>query len=280
MGADDEHRASAFPLRVGERLRAARETQDLALAEVAARTRVPMRHLRMIEDGEYVGLPAATYSAGFVKAYARLLGLDGQDLSAAFRAEMGRTVERPSRPAPYEPADPRRTPPLGVAIAALLVAAVLALAYLYWRGSTDQPVAIAADGVAQPPPAAAMPSAAAPAPATAPVASGGPVAIGATQDVWIKVAAGGGTLFMGLMKPGDHFTVPADAIDPLLTTGRPGVTTIMVGATPIPAVGDPDRAARNISLKPDALLARVATPPPGAPIPVTPIPVTNVAGPG
>jgi len=101
--------------------------------------------------------------------------------------------------------------------------------------------------------------------------AGGAVSIGASQDVWIKVSDSGKTLFMGVLKPGDHYQVPADAVAPLLTTGRPGVTMITVGATAIPAVGDPDRAAKDVSLKSDALLARAAPPaaaaqtPPGAP---------------
>ncbi len=86
---------------------------------------------------------------------------------------------------------------------------------------------------------------------------------------------------MGIMKTGDHFTVPADAVAPMLTTGRPGSTTIAVGATPIPTVGDPDRIAKNVSLKAPDLLARVATPAPAVQPPAgTPTPVENdAAGP-
>jgi hypothetical protein len=267
-----------FGLRVGERLRTEREHQQITLEQVAARTRIPTRHLVAIENGEYATLPATTYSAGFVKTYARMLGLDSQKYSEDFRGEMGVASVPQHQPASYEPADPRRTPPVGLALLTLLIAVVIGLGYLYWRGSSDQPSQLAARG---PEAETAAPSSAAPAttspiaaPAPAATPQGGAVVIGATQDVWIKVSDGGKTLFMGVLKTGDHFPVPPEAVDPILTTGRPGSTTILVGATPIPPVGDPDRLAKNVSLKAPDLLARVATPAPtvqppaGAPTPV------------
>jgi transcriptional regulator with XRE-family HTH domain len=272
-----------FGPRVGERLRIEREHQQLALEDIAARTRIPTRHLRVIESGDYRGLPAATYSAGFVKTYARLLGLDGQKLSEEFRGEMGLVTVPQFHAAPLELADPRRTPPAGLALMALLIAVLAGLGYLYWRGSTDHPAELAAKGpdveaVAPPPVAAASPPVAL-APAAAP-AQGGPVVIGATQDVWIKVSDAGKTLYMGVLKMGDHFELPSEAVDPLLTTGRPGSTTIMVGATPIPPIGDPDRIAKGVSLKSPDLLARVATPAPAVQPPLgAPTPGENIAGP-
>ncbi|WP_294391922.1 helix-turn-helix domain-containing protein [uncultured Sphingomonas sp.] len=265
---------------VGERLRIAREAQGLDVEDIASRTRIPTRHLRMIERGDYAGLPAPTYSAGFIKTYARLLGLDGRELSDQFRTEIGTATVESHKPQPYEPADPRRTPPIGLALLALLVAMVVGLGYLYWRGARDEPVEVAAQASDAP---AAAPNRAQPAAqpmAPTPAPTGGPVAIGANQDVWVRVSDGGKTLFMGTLKPGNRFDVPADAVDPLLTTGRPGSTTITVGQTPIPSVGDPDRAAKNVSLKADALLARVATPPPATqPAAGAATPVENGAGP-
>ena len=288
MSGEDEIFGEAGTVqRVGERLRAAREAQGLTLDEIAASTRIPRRHLQTIEEGRYDDLPAPTYSAGFIKSWARRLGLDGQALSDQFRMEMGSLSVEPVQSLPYEPADPRRTPPVGLALLALLVAVVVGLGYLYWRGTAEQPSQIAAAATDQPAAPAPAPVAAqsAPAPAEAappgatPPQPTGPVVIGATQDVWIKVSDQGKTLFMNVLHPGDHFEVPADAVAPLMTTGRPGHTTVMVGQTPIPPVGDPDRAAKDISLKPADLLARVAAPPPAAQPPANATtPVENSAG--
>lgn len=267
-----------FDPRVGERLRLTREQQQLTLEDIAARTRIPRRHLNAIEVSDYTSLPAPTYSAGFVKTYARMLGLDGQMLSDQFRGEMGVASVPQAPPATYEPADPRRTPPVGLVVVTLVIAVLLLLGYLYWRGSADQPAQLAATGPDQP----IVTPAPAPAPlVTAPTPNaGGPIAIGASQDVWVKVSDGVKTLRLGILKAGEQYVVPPDAVDPMLTTGRPGATTIMVGATPIPTVGDPDRIAKGVSLKASSLLARVATPPPAVqPPPAAATPVENSAGP-
>jgi cytoskeleton protein RodZ len=287
-GEDEAFREADSASLVGERLRAAREAQGLTLDEIASSTRIPKRHLQTIEQGRYDGLPAPTYSTGFIKSWARQLGLDGRELAEEFRSELGVLSTERTQPLPYEPADPRRTPPAGLALLALLVAVVVALGYLYWRGTTEKPAEIAATASdqpttpASPAPAPAGPAAAptqvAPA-ATAQLQATGPVVIGATGDVWVKISDGGRTLFMNMLHPGDRFEVPADAAAPLLTTGRPGQTTITVGQTRIPPVGAPDRAAKDISLKPADLLARMTAVPPTEQAPVAaPTPVENSAG--
>ena len=284
-GEDETFEAAGSVQRVGDKLRAAREAQGLTIEEIANGTRIPKRHLITIENGGYEGLPAPTYSAGFIKSWARRLGLDGQALSDQFRMEMGSLSVEPAQSLPYEPADPRRTPPVGLALLALLIAVIVGLGYLYCRGTAEQPsqiAAVATDQPAAPGPVAAQPAStpaqAAP-PAATPPQPTGPIVIGATQDVWIKVSDSGKTLFMNVLHPGDHFEVPADAVAPLMTTGRPGHTTVMVGQTPIPPVGDPDRVAKDVSLKPADLLARVAAPPPAAQPPANATtPVENSAG--
>jgi len=280
-GEDEIPETTATPLRVGDKLRAAREAQGLTIEEIAGITRIPKRHLITIENGSYDGLPAPTYSAGFIKSWARRLGLDGQALSDQFRVEMGGVSVEPSQSLPYEPADPRRTPPAGLALLALLIAVVVGLGYLYWRGTAEQPRELAAnatDQAAPAAPAAAQPVPAAPAQTTAPQPTA-PVVISATQDVWIKVSDSGKTLFMNVLHPGEHFEVPADAVAPLMTTGRPGHTIVMVGQTPVASLGDPDHIAKDISLKPADLLARVAVPPPATQPPANAVtPVENSAG--
>src|SRR3546814_8172600 len=62
---------------IGERLRKAREACDMSLEDVANRTRIPIRHLQHIENGEWDALPAPTYSIGFARSYAHVVGLNG-----------------------------------------------------------------------------------------------------------------------------------------------------------------------------------------------------------
>jgi len=66
-GEDEISEAASTAQRVGDKLRAAREAQGLSIEEIAGSTRIPKRHLTTIENGSYDGLPAPTYSAGFIR---------------------------------------------------------------------------------------------------------------------------------------------------------------------------------------------------------------------
>src|SRR5258708_33222050 len=72
---------------VGVRLRRAREAKGLSLDDVCARTRVPPRHLKAIEEDAFDQLPAAPYSVGFAKAFADAVGLNRDEIGREFRAE-------------------------------------------------------------------------------------------------------------------------------------------------------------------------------------------------
>src|SRR3546814_18204533 len=62
--------------RPGDKLRLAREAMHVDVEEIAARTRVPVRMLKSLEQGDYAALPGSTYCIGFSRAYARAVGLD------------------------------------------------------------------------------------------------------------------------------------------------------------------------------------------------------------
>lgn len=81
----------------------ARQEAGLSLAEISAATKVKISHLEAIENMRPDLLPATAYAVGFVKVYARHLGLDSEALAARFREDVNATA-----PAPIEPA---RMPP-------------------------------------------------------------------------------------------------------------------------------------------------------------------------
>ncbi|WP_340313765.1 helix-turn-helix domain-containing protein [Rhizorhabdus argentea] len=268
MGESADERG-LFPHNVGEQLAAERLRQKLELSDVAARTRIPLRHLEAIESGDHGGLPAIPYSAGFVKSYATMLGLDGQALSRAFRDEIGDARRGYFEPEAYEPVDPSRVPSRLLAMIALGVALLLGMGYLLLRfeGDNSDLAKLAADTVPDTRPV--VPRPVAPPPASLPVepaAPTGPISIAAADDVWLKISErdGSRTYYMDVMKAGQSFTVPDTAIDPILRTGRPQSVRVLIGATALPPVGEPDRLVRDYSLKRDALVA-IATAQPALP---------------
>ena len=125
--------ATLFPKTAGEKLREAREAQGLSLAEIAARTRVPVRQLEAIELGNYATLPSITYSVGFAKAYARAVGIDEVAIAREVRgaSDQPNAVRRTEYEA-YQIDEPSRVPTRGLAIATLLVAIVLLVGVGVW----------------------------------------------------------------------------------------------------------------------------------------------------
>jgi len=64
-----------------------REHRGLSLAQVAAETKVRRLYLNALEEGEHAPLPSRPFAVGYVRAYARVLGLDGDEVVARFRTE-------------------------------------------------------------------------------------------------------------------------------------------------------------------------------------------------
>lgn len=64
---------------LGEKLRQAREERGISISEVAEQTRISSLYLKSIEDDNYKPLPGGIFNKGFVKAYAKYVGIDEQE---------------------------------------------------------------------------------------------------------------------------------------------------------------------------------------------------------
>ncbi len=118
----------ARTLRVGNDLRSAREHLDWDLDVIAAYLRIRPTVLRALENGSFAELPGGAYTLGFLRTYARLLGLDADEVARRFRAEAAELASKPdlSFPAPV----PERGLPAG---AVVLLGGLLAVgAYAGW----------------------------------------------------------------------------------------------------------------------------------------------------
>ena len=61
---------------LGEKLRAARESRGISISEVAEQTRIAPMYIECIENDNYKPLPGGIFNKGFVKSYARFIGVD------------------------------------------------------------------------------------------------------------------------------------------------------------------------------------------------------------
>lgn len=68
----------------GERLRRERELRGIKLEEIAESTKVAVRYLRALEQEDLEKLPGGIFSKGFVRAYARYLGIDEEEAISDF----------------------------------------------------------------------------------------------------------------------------------------------------------------------------------------------------
>ena len=64
---------------LGEKLRQAREERGLSLSEVADQTRISSLYLESIENDDYRILPGGIFNKGFVKSYAKFVGINEQE---------------------------------------------------------------------------------------------------------------------------------------------------------------------------------------------------------
>lgn len=76
---------------VGEQLAAARAARGLAVVDIAQTLKLGVRQVEALEGGDWQALPGQTFIRGFVRNYARLVGLDAGQLMA----QLDQVLEKP-----------------------------------------------------------------------------------------------------------------------------------------------------------------------------------------
>jgi cytoskeletal protein RodZ len=72
----------------GEKLRKQREQRGIALDAISTTTKISTRMLRALEDEHFDQLPGGVFNKGFVRAYARQVGLDEEEAIADYLAAL------------------------------------------------------------------------------------------------------------------------------------------------------------------------------------------------
>lgn len=250
---------------IGERLRSAREARGLTLDDVAAQTRIPIRHLRAIEDGNWSELPAVTYTVGFARSYANAVGLDGAEVGRQVRDEVGGSPQ-PTQLAPvyYSAPDPARVPSRPLAWIAALLAVVLIGGYIWWRSrlAADDPVAATPPAAEQP--AADRPQARQP---QAPLnLAGQPVTLVANDKVWLRISDGARKVQERILEANDRIELPPNLQQPRVRTYSPQRLHAQIGGRDLGPLGERDGTV-IVDLSPAALSERfpnAASAPPAA----------------
>jgi cytoskeleton protein RodZ len=164
----------------GELLKRERELREVTLNEVTVATRIPPRFLEAFEREDWEKLPGGVFNRGFVRAIARYLGLDEENLLSEYDLAYGE--QRPAMSSLAE--DPIPSPPKwavaigGIAILLLFAGVVWGSVYGWHRYAARRAAKRAALAASA---TAATPSGQVPSPGTVPAAAGPAAASPAPQ---------------------------------------------------------------------------------------------------
>ena len=103
MATESKHSA-------GELLKQSRLRQRLSIAECAKRTHIAPRYIEALEEGKWSVLPSESHRLGFLRLYARFLGVPPEEVLSLYRQKPApepapktgerRTTKAPSAPEP------------------------------------------------------------------------------------------------------------------------------------------------------------------------------------
>jgi cytoskeleton protein RodZ len=126
----------------GERLRREREMRGISLNEIAESTKISRRHLESLENEDFDSLPGGVFNRGFVRAYARFVGINEEQAVADYNAVRTEPEMVPDQfplevhVKPDRELNPKRSPlPLILSVAALVAFIVVVWA----RSRSHQP---------------------------------------------------------------------------------------------------------------------------------------------
>ncbi len=188
---------------LGDEFRAAREARHLSLSDVSEQIHIRSVYLESIEHDD-ASFAAPVYVRGFIRTYARYLGMDTEAVVAQFNATHGSAHGKSHEPVPVAPLPTRRRPSpwlwiAGVAAAVLLVFVGYKYFDLQQSGGSSQTVAVASPA---PSAAAAGTTPSAPPAHKATPASARMLRVRVTADSWASIKIDGATVFEGIAKAG------------------------------------------------------------------------------
>ncbi|HEX3015500.1 MAG TPA: RodZ domain-containing protein [Desulfobacteria bacterium] len=251
---------------IGDTLREAREQKGLTIRDLEEMTKIRTHYLKALEEERFEQLPGKTYVIGFLRSYARALGLNAQEIVDIYKETGEKSTFKPVDITPA--AEPsvatlvKRSQPLPrwVVIAALCVLAILTLYGVrsFSQGSTKAP-----SGQANNTPASlttgnsistgnaggqaanqvtspnSSVSATTPDTATADTAQSKKLTMELTftNRCWLQVEADGQMVINGTMNSGDKQTITANNQIKFVSVGKPDAVQVVLNGKSLGPLG-------------------------------------------
>jgi cytoskeleton protein RodZ len=207
------------PEALGERFREAREGRGLSISDVAEQIRIRAVYLAAIEDENWNTIGAPVYIRGFLRTYARFIGMDPEEVVAAFNRTQAGAQTAAAAPrndgADGEDRDPRSSRSGSLLIWIAATVAVLLIAFVVYNELTlrsASATATAAPGsvAASSPSASASVPPAGPTPAAQPSVLAGAgeksLALVLSAPSWLMVTVDGNVSMEGTFPAGTSKT--------------------------------------------------------------------------
>ncbi len=226
------------------------------LREIADATNIGVRYLEALEENRFDILPAPVFARGFLRQYARYVGLDADEVVNSYLAAHGESagVEPAALPVRRRGREWVSGAILGLGVL-LLLAGVAALAIFVERSGAR--VASPPPPLASPPAVAPLPPAISPEPAANEPQTPLLVTLDFEDDCWIEATIDEERRLSQLHLQGESLRLEAEQ-RVLLTLGNPAAVRVEVNGVPYSLAGHPvGRTVRD-------LLIEIPAPPPAA----------------
>jgi cytoskeletal protein RodZ len=216
-------------------LRRQREVREISLREIAEASKISIRYLEALEQDRFELLPAAVFAKGFLREYAKYVGLDADEVINYYLAARGKDEDRTETA--DEPEQERETTSnAGRWVLALIAGAVLV--FLLIAAVSNYLKRASTGGEQQPSIAAPAVEVEVPADPSEPVAeeTSAPLelTLDFTQSCWVEAWVDGERSVSELRIQGESLTLEARE-EILLTLGNVAGASLELNGTPIEA---------------------------------------------
>lgn len=241
----------------GQMLRAAREEKEWTLLATEEITKIRVRYIQALEEEEYGILPGATYVKGYLRTYAKQLGLNPDDIIELYSS----SVKPDAVPVIEAPDKGGKSYSLWVRPVIIGSMALLAIALAIGIKSLYQPEGTLSESTYTSPPLISAPNTEATDPSETlpktPSQSSPPNVVASTQDgltaqlvftqaCWIEIKIDDQAPFQGTFAAGTSKEVKGTEKIELVSVGNAGGLTVTLNGKTMPSLGKSGEVLRNI----------------------------------
>jgi len=246
----------------GRMLRAAREEKKWSYMDTEETTKIRVRYIQALEEEDYGILPGTTYVKGYLRTYAKQLGLNSDEIIALYYDSVTPEAEPVLELKPSQVKNrPLWVRPLIIgSMAVLAMVLVIAIAGLSRLGKN------VADSPYSPPalPTAPKAEAVTPAQSPPPVVTNPENVVAATQDgltaqlvftqpCWIEVRVDGQPSFQGTFTAGTTKEIKGTSKIELVSVGNAGGLAVTLNGKALPSLGKAGQVVHNAIFTKDTL---------------------------